>query len=143
MNSISEIRKRINRVIDNEIELTTKERDKFEEKMHDEESYYGFGGQYQRFERCMQKREKHLEELEQLRDQSSAGLQMTETLRLYPWACPSCEMVIYLTDGRSRYGLGSEIVDCPICQRTLYRSGYSTKWDVVKGSKYTETHRHN
>lgn len=141
MNSMDEIRKRIDRIIDNETNLTNKELEEFTQKQHAEESYWGVGGNYRRYEACIDRRKEHLEELQIIKKQARAGLQHTETLRLYPWACPTCEMVVYLTDQRSRRGFGSEIIDCPICQRTLYRAGYSTKWETIQGSKKTETER--
>ena len=139
MNKIEEIKRRINRVIDIEVGITTRERDEFEQKRSDNESYYGLGGPYRRYSKCIQEREDHLEELEALRKQSGAGLQLTEKLRLYPWYCPSCQMTTYLDDSRSRYGGNSEIIDCPICQRTLYRAANYVTWDTVKGSRHAET----
>lgn len=141
MNTINEIRRRIGRVIDNEVALTEKELETFTQKQHDEASYWGIGGNYRRYEICINKRQAHLDELEILRRQSGEGLQVTEKLQLYPWACPSCEMVLYLTDNRSRHGGGSEIIDCPICQRTLYRAGNYTTWETIKGSRKTELNR--
>lgn len=140
MNTLDEIRKRIDRIIDNEVKLTEKELETFTQKQRDEESYWGVGGNYRRYEVCINKRQAHLDELEVLRQQSRQGLQMTETLKLYPWACPTCEMVIYLPDRKCRRGGTSEIIDCPVCQRTLYRSGAYTTWETIKGSRKTQLH---
>lgn len=138
MNSIAEIMRRIRRVIDIEIGITQREAEKFEEKKHAEESYWGIGGNYRRYEKCVEAREKHIEELEALKKQSLQDIQLTEELKLYPWSCPSCQMIIYLENSKSRYGGNSEIIDCPVCSRTLYRSGHYTTWQIVKGSRRTE-----
>lgn len=138
MNGLEEIKRRLKRVIDNEIALTERERAEFEAKKRSEEEYWGFGGNYCRFEKCEEKRVHHLEELEALAETLSSGAVVKEQLRLYPWYCPSCQMTVYLDDRRCRFtGSGSEIIDCPICQRTLYRAGNHTTWDVIKGSRYT------
>lgn len=141
MNTIEEIRRRIKRVIQIERDITKKERDKFIQKRSDNESWYGLGGPYDRYTKCIEAREHHLDELDVLEQQSGHGLVMTETLRLYPWACPTCQSVIYLETSKSNYGGDSEIVDCPVCHRTIYRSGHYTTWEVVKGSKHTELHK--
>lgn len=142
MNKIEEIVRRINRIIDIEVGITKRERDEFEEKKHGEESYWGLGGNTRRYEKCVEAREEHLEQLEALRKQSTHGIQETEELRLYPFWCPSCQTMIYLSDSKSRHtGEGSDIVDCPVCMRTLFRSGQYTTWNVIKGSKYTQLHR--
>lgn len=140
MNKIEEIKRRINRVIDIEIGITTRERDEFEAKRSDNEYVYGLGGPYDRYTKCIEARENHLEELEALRNQAGAGLQITEPLKLWPWHCPSCQLMIYLDDRRCRYGGTSEIIDCPICQRTLYRAANYTTWDTIKGSRRSEVH---
>lgn len=140
MNKIEEIKRRINRVIDIEVGITERERDEFEQKRSDNESWYGLGGPYDRYTKCIESRERHLEELEALRSQASHGLQLTEKLKLWPWWCPSCQMTIYLDDSRCRYGGTSEIIDCPLCQRTLYRSAHYVTWDAVQGSRHAELH---
>lgn len=141
MNSIEEIKRRIKRILDIERRITTRERDEFEEKKRGEEEYWGCGGNYSRYEKCVEAREHHLGELDVLEKQSGHGLVHTETLRFYPWACPNCQMVVYLTDSKCRYGGAGDIVDCPVCSRTLYRSGHYTTWEVVKDSKKTELNK--
>lgn len=139
MNSLEEIMKRIRRIINNEIDLTKRELEEYKEKQRDVESYWGVGGNYRRYEKCVDKREAHLEELEALTKQATQGVVQTETLRLYPWYCPTCQTVIYLSDKRCRTTANfSEIIDCPVCQRTLYRAGKYTTWEAVRNSRRTE-----
>lgn len=139
MTNLQIIIERMRRVLRIEKDITERERDQFEEKKHDEESYWGVGGNYCRYEKCVDQREAHLEELEALDKLIRDGAQPTEKLQLYPWYCPTCQDLIYLNDSRCRRtNTGTDIIDCPICQRTLYRGGVKTTWDVIKGSKYTE-----
>lgn len=138
MNSLTEIKRRLARVINNEMALTEKELKEFGQKKYEESQMWGVGGNYRRYEKCEEARQDHLEELKALEKVIYHGANRTEKLRLYPWACPSCQMVVYMEDQRSRTGGGSEIIDCPICQRTLYRSGNYTEWETVAGSKRTE-----
>lgn len=139
MTKMNTIIERLRRVIVIERATTERERDQYEAKKHDEESYWGVGGNYRRYEKCVDQREAHLEELEALERLLDKGVQMTEKLRLYPWYCPSCQDLIYLSDSRCRRtGNGTEIIDCPVCQRTLYRAGAYTTWDAIKGSQITE-----
>ena len=142
MNKIEEIVRRINRIIDIEVGITKRERDEYEEKKHSEASYWGIGGNYRRYEKCVEAREAHLEELEALRKQSTSGVEVTEELRLYPFFCPTCQMTTYLSDSRSRHGGNSDIIDCPVCMRTLYRAGNYTTWKTIRGSRHTELHDH-
>lgn len=140
MNKIEEIKRRIKRVIDIEIGITTRERDEFEQKRSDNESWYGLGGPYDRYTKCIDSRENHLEELEALKNQVENGLQLTETLKLWPWWCPSCQMTTYLDDSRSRHGGTTDIIDCPLCQRTLYRAAHYVTYETIKGSRHAEVH---
>lgn len=119
MNSIETIKERIRRVIRIEAEITERERDEFRTKKHDEESYWGCGGNYHRYEACEEKREKHLKELRQL-ENSFEAFRPTEELRLWPFYCPSCQVTTYLNSSASRQR--RDIIDCPLCNKTLFRA---------------------
>lgn len=132
MNSIDEIRRRIARVIRIEKQNTERERNEFEQKKHDEESYRGVGGNYSRFEKCQKKREEHLQELKKI-EKNLEEYRPTDELMLYPWYCPTCRMRIFLESSASR-GI-NEVVDCPVCSRTIYRAAKSTTWEIIRGSE--------
>lgn len=136
MNSIDVIQERIRRVIQQERDITTRERDEFRQKKRDEEVYWGLGGNYGRFEACEEKREKHLKELDAL-ENGFGGVRQTEELRLYPFYCPTCQVTTYLDTKTSRQG--RDIVDCPLCNRTLFRGAESVTWEVIQGSRRAKT----
>lgn len=136
MNSIEVIQERIRRVIRIEREITQRERDEFAQKKKDEEIYWGMGGNYNRFDNCQAKREQHLQELDAL-ERSFGGYRPTEELRLYPFYCPNCQVTTYL-DAKTSRG-GRDIVDCPLCNRTLFRSADSVTWETIKGSRRAKT----
>lgn len=137
MRSIAEIQQSIARVIEKEKAITRKEIEDFEKKIHDNEQYYGLGGRYRQFEKAKERREQHLEELEALEKQQGS-LVVLETLRLYPWYCPSCRENTYTTDRRPK-NFYNDTIDCPRCGRPIYRSARYTSWKVQAGSKYNET----
>ena len=136
MISIEKVKERIRRVIQNEREATERERDEFRTKKHDEESYWGCGGNYRRYEACEEKREKHLKELRQL-ENSFEAFRPTEELKLWPFYCPSCQVTTYLSSNASRQR--RDIIDCPLCNRTLYRAADHVTWEVIAGSRRTKT----
>lgn len=136
MNSIEVIQERIRRVIRIEREITQRERDEFAQKKYDEEAYWGVGGNYSRFQKCQQKREEHLQDLDKL-ERCVGEYRPTEDLTLYPFYCPTCQMTTYLDAKMSRGG--RDIVDCPVCNRTLFRSADSVTWETIKGSRRAKT----
>lgn len=136
MNTINVIKERIERVIKQEEELTERELEKWTRKKHDEESYWGCGGNYRRYEKLEDSRKAHLQELKALR-KGFGSVRTTEALTLYPWYCPDCQLTVYLSDSTSRNH--NEIVDCPICNRTLYRAAKRVNWEVITGSRRADT----
>ena len=88
MVSIEKIKARIAAVIDREIAIAQKEIEEFEQKIHDIEEWYGMGGWYTQFEKAKQRRERHIEDLEALKSAQARTVKL-ETLKLYPWYCPS------------------------------------------------------
>lgn len=63
MRTISDVRARVQQIIEKEIAKTEKEIADFEEKIHDNEAYYGGGGWYTQFTKAKERREAYLEEL--------------------------------------------------------------------------------
>lgn len=137
MRSIVEIQKSMQRVIDKEIAITQKELEEYEEKIHDNNEYYGLGGWHTQFEKARQRRKDHLDELEALAKMQDSPVVLQE-LKLYPWYCPSCMETTYTTDGRPQ-NYHNNTIDCPRCTRPIYRAARYTTWKVQKGSKYNET----
>ena len=136
MNKIEVIRERIERVIKQEEDITQRELEKWSRKKHEEESYWGIGGNYRRYEKLEESREAHLEELKALR-KGFGSIQETENLVMYPWYCPDCQMTVYLADSSSRNH--NDIIDCPICNRTLFRAARRITWEVIRGSRRADT----
>ena len=56
MNKIEVIRERIERVIKQEEDITQRELEKWSHKKHEEESYWGIGGNYRRYEKLEESR---------------------------------------------------------------------------------------
>lgn len=137
MVSIEKIKARIAAVIDREIAIAQKEIEEFEQKIHDNEEWYGLGGWYTQFEKAKQRRERHIEDLEALKSAQARTVKL-ETLKLYPWYCPSCQEVIYTTDSRPKHFMNNTI-DCPRCLRPIYKAANWTTWNVEAGSKYSDT----
>lgn len=140
MNTIQEIKRRIHRVIEIERGITQREIDEYNQKKHDQEAVFGLGGFYDRYEKCIEKRQAHLDELEAIDKQAGSAL-LTETLVLYPFWCPTCQLEILLRGSQCRHTLEGDVIDCPICSRTLWRSARSRHWEVVKGSEKVEVSR--
>lgn len=139
MRSLAEIQKSIKRVIDKEIAITKREIEEYQEKIRDNEEYYGLGGWYTQFERARQRREAHLDELEALKKMQGTPVVLQE-MKLYPWYCPSCQELVYTTDRRPKNSR-EDTIDCPRCTRPIYRAAKFTSWKVQAGSKYSETRR--
>ena len=140
MNTIEEIKRRIQRVIDIEKGITRREREEFVEKREAQSTYFGVGGFYRRHDRLVDDRDKHLEELDQLSHQTGSAIK-TEKLTMYAWYCPDCNIRIMLNAPSCRHAFGKDAIDCPICQRTLFRDGARTSWTIASGSEYTEPER--
>ena len=136
MNKIEVIRERIERVIKQEEDITQRELEKWSRKKHDEESYWGIGGNYRRYEKLEESRQEHLQELKALR-KGFGSVQETEELTLYPWYCPDCQLTVYLADSSSRNH--NDIIDCPICNRTLFRAAKRIRWQTIRGSRRADT----
>jgi len=140
MNTINEIKRRIHRVIEIERGITEREIEDFQTKLHDNDYVYGLGGFHDRYEKCIEKREEHLEQLDAIDKQAGSAL-VTEKLVLYPFWCPSCQMEILLRSSTCRHTMDGDVIDCPVCQRTLWRSARSKHWDIVRGSEQSEVNR--
>ena len=133
MKRIEKIKERISSIIHKEENQTLVEIEELRNKQAASMSYYGVGGPYQRYETAISKRKNHLKELDALMKAQGKSVIM-EKLRLYGYYCPSCEEKIYLTYKQP------EKVDCPICMRTIFRSGLHTEWNIEKESQYTKLH---
>lgn len=133
MKKIEIIKEHIFTIIQKEEIKTQSEMEELSRKQHANMSFYGIGGFYQRYERAIDRRKKHLSELENLRKAQNSVVCL-EPLRLYGYFCPSCQEKIYLQE-RS-----PETVDCPICSRRIYKDGIYTEWNVQKNSRFTCLH---
>lgn len=128
MKPIAEVKRRINDIIDREIEKTEKEIEDFERKINDNESYYGLGGWYTQFNKAKERREEHLEELEALK-KTQGGYTVLDDVTMYAYGCPACMIKVLLS---SEYG---EKVYCPICERPIYKTSEREVMKVERGSR--------
>ena len=128
MRSIAEVKKRINDIINREIEKTRKEIEDFERKIDDNEGYYGLGGWYTQFTKAKERREKHLEELEALK-KTQGGYTVLDTVIMYAYSCRKCQMKVLLSSG---YG---EKVYCPVCEMPIYKSSEREVMKIERGSR--------
>ena len=134
MKNINQIREKILSIIQKEELHTEKEIQELKHRQRSSMAYYGIGGPYKRYEKAIERRNNHLSELDSIRKAQSTSV-VLETLRLYGYFCPSCSEKIYTT------GRNPETVDCPICNRTIYKDGMYTEWKVQKDSRYTQLRR--
>lgn len=70
--------------------------------------------------------------------ESGGHLIITDTMTMYPFYCPDCQLELLLRDQRTRYTGMGEVVDCPLCGRPLYRSAKKKTWEIVRGSEHAE-----
>ena len=138
MVSIEKIKQRIEAVINREIAIAQKEIAEFEEKIYGNEQFYGLGGWYTQFNKAKERRERHIEDLEALKSAQGRAVKL-ETMRLYPYYCPACQLQVLLNDNRERNYM-EHTIDRPVCTRPIYRSAHYTEWQVQQGSKYSRLH---
>ena len=130
MKSLNKLQEKYLKDIDKEIARTEKEIKEFEQKQHDNESYYGCGGFYHVFEKAIERRQKHLHNLESLK-KNSAGTILTDPVTVYSYYCPTCSTKVMLSAS-----FGKDMVDCPVCHRTIFKSSDYERFDVVRGSRW-------
>ena len=128
MKTIDDIRQRVAQIIKKEIEKTKREIADFEQKIKDNEVYYGGGGWYTQFEKAKERREKYLKELRAF-GEAQAGAVVLDTLYIYSYYCPRCVLRVMLS---SSYG---EKVDCPKCGRPIYKCNDGEEMQVKRGSR--------
>ena len=125
MKKLEKIKEHLLTIIQKEEIKTQSEIEELSQKQRDNMDFYGIGGPYQRYEQAIDRRKKHLSELEALRKAQNSAI-LLESLRLYGYFCPSCKEKIYLQERNP------ETVDCPICSRMIYKDGVYTEWNVQK-----------
>lgn len=140
MNSIDKIKERFEKIIDDEIARTEKELCEYVRKQNENISYSGFGGMYSRYEKAIERRKNHLEELKQLNKQNCGKTVMLEKLTVYPFFCPNCQLRVMLNHNTYR-NKREETIDCPVCYRPIYKTCRSKSWNIEKGSEYAEMNR--
>mgnify|MGYP000807510729 FL=1 len=91
-----DLKDRIQKVIDQRRATLLKERDKYEEKMHDTMSFYGVGGAYRRQEAARDKREEQLNELADFEKQLRNTTKHFEAA-VYFFGCNKCGTVCMTT----------------------------------------------
>ena len=136
MRTISDVRARVQQIIEKEIVKTEKEIADFEEKIHDNEAYYGGGGWYTQFAKAKERREAYLEELKAFSKSSGGASVITDEVYIHSYYCPSCNIKVMLTAG---FG---EKVECPVCTRPIYKDNDGEVMKIVRGSRLAKVHGH-
>ena len=108
------IKELINQILTDRKEQLRKEIRIYEEKMHDTESYYGFGGVYGRQEKAKEAREHQLEELEEFESQLRRA-KPTKKLWVYAFGCRECGTACMTT--KEPFDSWHE---CPTCRKMVY-----------------------
>lgn len=134
MRTISDMRARVQQIIEKEIAKTEKEIADFEEKIHDNEAYYGGGGWYTQFTKAKERREAYLEELKAFSKSSGGASVITDEVYIHSYYCPSCHIKVMLTAG---FG---EKVECPVCTRPIYKANDGEVMKIVRGSRHAKVH---
>lgn len=132
MRTISDVRARVQQIIEKEIAKTEKEIADFEEKIHDNEVCYGGGGWYTQFTKAKERREAYLEELKAFSKSNGGASVITDEVYIYSYYCPSCHIKVMLTAG---FG---EKVECPVCTRPIYKANDGEVMKIVRGSRRTK-----
>lgn len=136
MRTISDVRARVQQIIEKEIAKTEKEIADFEKKIHDNEVYYGGGGWYTQFAKAKERREAYLEELKAFSKSSGGASVITDEVYIHSYYCPSCHIKVMLTAG---FG---EKVECPVCTRPIYKANDGEVMRIVRGSRLAKVHGH-
>lgn len=108
------IKELINQILTDRKEQLKKEIRIYEEKMHDTESYYGFGGAYGRQEKAKELREHQLEELEEFESQLRRT-KPTKKLWVYAFGCRECGTACMTTNKPF-----DSWHECPTCRKMVY-----------------------
>ena len=90
MKKLEKIKEHLLTIIQKEEIKTQSEIEELSQKQRDNMDFYGIGGPYQRYEQAIDRRKKHLSELEALRKAQNSAI-LLESLRLYGYFCPSCK----------------------------------------------------
>lgn len=136
MRTISDVSARVQQIIEKEIVKTEKEIADFEEKIHDNEAYYGGGGWYTQFAKTKERREAYLEELKAFSKSSGGASVITDEVYIHSYYCHSCNIKVMLTAG---FG---EKVECPVCTRPIYKANDGEVMKIVRGSRLAKVHGH-
>ena len=107
------LKDRIQKVIDQRRKQLIKERDEYERKMYDTESYYGLGGAYRRQEAARDKREEQLNELDDFEKQLKNTTRHFETT-VYFFGCSKCGAVCMTTKQPF-----DDWHECPTCRQMI------------------------
>lgn len=108
-----EIKARVQQVIRQRRAQLEKEVKLYEEKMHDTESVFGFGGAYRRQEEARDRRQQQLYELDDFEEQLRSVTKHIE-VDLYFFGCRSCGAVCFTT--REPF---SDWHECPTCRQMI------------------------
>lgn len=136
MRTISDMRARVQQIIEKEIAKTEKEIADFEEKIHDNEVRYGGGGWYTQFTKAKERREAYLEELKAFSKSSGGASVITDEVYIHSYYCPSCGIKVMLSAG---FG---EKVECPVCTRPIYKANDGEVMKIVRGSRQAKVRGH-
>lgn len=136
MRTISDMRARVQQIIEKEIAKTEKEIADFEEKIHGNEVCYGGGGWYTQFTKAKERREAYLEELKAFSKSSGGASVITDEVYIHSYYCPSCGIKVMLS---AAFG---EKVECPVCTRPIYKANDGEVMKIVRGSRQAKVHGH-
>jgi hypothetical protein len=136
MRTIDDMRQRVAQLIQKEIDKTEREIADFDAKIKDNEYCYGGGGWCTQFTKAKERREKYLEELNTFFKSSSGAMVFADEIHIYSYSCPSCMIKVMLSAG---FG---EKVDCPVCNRPIYKANDGEVMKVVRGSRQALLHGH-
>ena len=107
------IKKRVQRIIEQQRKRLLKEKEEYEQKLRDTMSYYGCGGPYRRQEAAIERREEQLEELNDFERQLNRTCRHI-TVDMYMMGCTSCGTV-FMTAKQPFDGWH----ECPTCRRMI------------------------
>lgn len=130
LNGISWLKQRLSALIEREIKKAADDIKECDQNIYDNEAYYGLGGGHAtQYEKAKQRRKEYIEQLEALKKSHGEAVILDE-ITLYKYYCPDCKEAI-LMNHRVK-----NMIDCPLCQRTLFLSNDYENMKIVRGSRF-------
>lgn len=86
----------------------------FEKKQRDNETMYGCGGFYSRYQSCIEQREKEIEQLDALAKHYGGRIELRNKITRYRYRCANCGESFEVKNP-----IKTQYCDCPFCRHEV------------------------